>query len=181
MAFSATGYGREVAALLALDGAGERMIPLAGAVCSSPEARERLQRLSPRSLFPNARAPQAAFAGLYLYFSCREECHQLAQQTGTPEGNYWHALVHRQEPDPENSAYWFRQVGDHPVFPALRSAAAACGYEAAAAWDPFAFIDYCESARQRPGSDQERIAVKVQRAEWQILFDFCAAPAAAHP
>jgi hypothetical protein len=177
MAFSATGYGREVAALLALDGSGERLMPLAGGLCSSDEARDRLQHLTARTLFPNARAPEAAFAGLHLYFSCRERCHELAQGIETAEGSYWHAIVHRQEPDPENSAYWFRQVGSHAVFPALRGAAVACGYRAPAAWDPFAFIDFCESARRQPGLDQERTALAVQRAEWQLLFDFCAGPA----
>jgi hypothetical protein len=177
MVFSATGYGREVAALLALDGSGERLMPLAGGPCSSPEARARLHRLSAHTLFPNARAPEAAFAGLHLYFSCREDCHALAQDIETAEGSYWHAIVHRQEPDPGNAAYWFRRVGRHAVFPALLEAAATYGYPAAAVWDPFAFIAYCESARTRPGSDEERIALEVQRAEWQLLFDFCAGPA----
>ena len=41
-------------------------------------------------------------------------------------------------------------------------------------WDAMAFIDYCEKARTRPGSAEERIALEVQRAEWQLLFDWCA-------
>jgi hypothetical protein len=41
-------------------------------------------------------------------------------------------------------------------------------------WDPFAFIEYCETARNRPGSREERIAMEIQLAEWQLLFDYCA-------
>ncbi len=44
--------------------------------------------------------------------------------------------------------------------------------------DPFAFIDFCEQARRRPGSESEQLALRIQLAEWQILFDYCAGPAA---
>jgi hypothetical protein len=65
-------------------------------------------------------------------------------------------------------------VGKHPIFPALRARAAEIGVECGKSWDPLAFIDYCEAARQRPGSPEERKALEVQRAEWQLLFDWCA-------
>jgi hypothetical protein len=167
----------EVADILALDGGGERLMPLAAGVCSSEEALRRLKSASAAALFPNARAPEAALAGLYLYFSCLDECHKTAQEIPTAEGSYWHAIMHRQEPDAGNSAYWFRRVGAHAIFPALRDAAKACAYPAPDRWDPFAFIDYCEQARRKPGSEQERIAREVQRAEWKLLFEYCAAPA----
>jgi hypothetical protein len=33
----------------------------------------------------------------------------------------------------------------------------------------------CERARQQqPGSGTERMALLTQRAEWQLLFDYCA-------
>ncbi len=178
MPFSATAYGPEVASLLALDGNGERLMPLAGGACSSPEARERLRSSSAGALLPRARAPEAALAGLYLYFSCLDECHSTAQDIPSAEGSYWHAILHRQEPDPDNSAYWFRRARKHAIFPALREAAAALGYpHGGSAWDPFAFVEYCERARRNPGSGEERLALAVQRAEWQLLFDYCAAPA----
>jgi hypothetical protein len=47
-------------------------------------------------------------------------------------------------------------------------------FDTGAEWDPFAFIDFCESARKAGGSEQEVIAMQVQLAEWQLLFDYCA-------
>ncbi len=174
MRFDPHSYGEEVAGILALDGHGERLMPLAMGRCSSGRARELLVAAQAPQLFPGSRAPEAALAGLYLYFSCLDEAHTIAQGISTPEGSYWHAIMHRQEPDPGNSGYWFRRVGAHPIFPALREAAAGIGVDFGPIWDPFAFIDLCERAL-RAGSDEERRALEVQRAEWQLLFDFCAA------
>jgi hypothetical protein len=167
--FRASDYGAEVAAILALDGDGTRPMPLAMERCSSEAARERLRAASPHQLFPVARAPEAALSGLYVYFSCFEEAHAAAQDIATAEGSYWHAIVHRQEPDAGNAAYWFRQVGEHPIFPMLARAAGEEGR-----WDPFAFIERCEQARQRAGSEMETRARAIQRIEWQLLFDYCA-------
>ena len=114
-------------------------------------------------------------AGLYLYFSCLDEAHSLAQEIPTAEGSFWHGIMHRQEPDAGNSSYWFGRVGKHAIFPQLRREAASLGLEFGPEWDPFRFIEYCEQARRKPGSEEERIALHVQRAEWQLLFDYCAA------
>ncbi|MGO4882406.1 MAG: hypothetical protein ACLP59_16480 [Bryobacteraceae bacterium] len=177
--FHADDYGSEVASILALDGNGERLMPLAMERCSSEAARERLNAASARQLFPAARAPEAALAGLYVYFSGFDEAHGIAQDIATPEGSYWHAIVHRQEPDAGNAAYWFRQVGTHPIFAALARAAGQ-----ADAWDPFAFIEVCEQARLNGDSNAETRAREIQRIEWQLLFDYCArrtAPSALAP
>ena len=176
-------YRHEVASILKLEQSGERLIPLVSRDCSSSEARAQLHTASAAQLFPDCRDPHAAFCGLWLYFSCSEEAHSIAQDCHTPNGSFWHAILHRQEPDPANAAYWFRRVGDHPVFPALRSAADRLQQDAPgplplkSTWDPFAFIDFCETARTKPGSPAERLALKIQRAEWQLLFDYCARPA----
>ena len=168
-AFQSSDYGSEVAEILRLDGDGERLLPLAMERCSSEAARERLRGIAADMLFPGAFAPEAALSGLYVYFSCFEEAHNIAQDILTVEGSYWHAIVHRQEPDAANAAYWFRQVGTHPIFPAL---AQASGRDAP--WDPFAFTDMCEQARRQPGSELEARARAIQRLEWQMLFDYCA-------
>ena len=161
--FDPQAYGPEVARLLALCDDGRRLIPLTGRVCASTEARDLLRRSS---------LPDLLRAGLYLYFSCWQEAHEVAQEIETPEGSYWHAIVHRQEPDAGNAGYWFGRVGDHPIFPELRERAAEAGYDGGARWNPRAFVDYC--TRAVPGSAEEQLALEVQRAEWQLLFDHCA-------
>ena len=170
--FDAALYGPEVAAILALDGGGRRPMVLARPKCSSGKALAALQSADARRLFPQSRAPEAAFAGLQLYFGCWDQAHETAQNIQTPEGSYWHAIVHRQEPDAWNSDYWFRQVGAHPIFPALRDAAQSLAVDFGPEWRPAAFIKFCEEAA--PGSETERQATAVQLAEWQLLFDYCA-------
>ena len=125
--FVSSDYGAEVAAILALDGDGERLLPLLMDRCSSEAARERLRASSPPRLFAASRAPEAAMSALYVYFSCFDEAHGIAQDIQTAEGSYWHAIVHRQEPDAGNAAYWFRRVGRHPIFPAWRAPPASRG------------------------------------------------------
>ncbi|HEY1240375.1 MAG TPA: hypothetical protein VGF16_07445 [Bryobacteraceae bacterium] len=174
MRFDPNAYGADVAEILALDGNGERLMPLAQGSCSSAEAHRRLQTASAAALFPHARQGAAALAGLWLYFSCWNEAHQIAQDIGTREGSYWHAIVHRQEPDAWNARYWFRQAGVHPIFPELHRRAREIGIDLGTRWDPVAFVDLCERARTNPGSDLERQAMRVQTAEWQLLFDYCA-------
>lgn len=120
-------------------------------------------------------------SGLWLYFSCLDESHSLSQENSTVDGSFWHGIMHRQEPDAGNAGYWFRRVGTHPVFPKLADEAArlaadfpGTSFRPKSRWDPLAFIDFCEEARHRPGSADEKLALLIQRAEWQILFDSCA-------
>ena len=170
MPFDVAAYGAEVAAILAMDGDGERLIPLVRSASVHPNAKSRIEALAAPKI-----VPQTAIAGLYLYHSFWNEAHETAQEINTREGSYWHAIVHRQEPDAGNAGYWFRQVGEHPIFSALHEHAAANGVNFGPRWDPRAFIEYCEQAREQ-GGEAERKALDVQRAEWQLLFDFCAKP-----
>lgn len=170
-----------MAEILALDQSGQRLIPLVSGVCSSETARKHLKKQTASDLFPQALEPKEALAGLWLYFSCIDECHEIVQDLKSPEASFWHAILHRQEPDAGNSSYWFRSLGAHPVFPDLSVAAQDivrrhpdAGFKITAKWDPFSFVDFCEQARTEPGSASERVAMEIQRAEWQLLFDYCA-------
>lgn len=177
MDFNPEDYGPEVASLLALDGHGRKLMQLVIGDPGPEEAVRRLRKLGVRTLFPGARAPEAALSGLWLYFSAFDESHGIAQDIPTADGSYWHGILHRCEPDPGNAGYWFRRVGRHPVFSALLAEAeAAGGYVTGAEWDPFEFIEFCERARRRPGSPEEDAARRIQLAEWQLLFDYCARP-----
>src|SRR4051812_32508299 len=121
--FSASHYGESVARLLTLDGGGARAMPLAPPGCGSEEARLALSTARAGDLFPNSFSPQGAMSGLFLYFSCLDEAHTLAQGLSTAEGSFWHGIMHRQEPDAANAGYWFRRVGRHPIFRALHTEA----------------------------------------------------------
>ena len=180
MLFDPTAYGEGAAAILALDGDGRRPMPLTFESGCSKRPDQGLPSSRPEQIFEGSRSPLGALSGLWLYFSCFDESHRISQDLHTAEGSFWHAIAHRREPDAGNSGYWFRRVGSHPIFPALlhRASEIVRGSDAplklGSRWDPFAFIDYCETARTRPGSYDERIAMEIQLAEWQILFDYCA-------
>ena len=184
MDFAVSPCSPDAARILALDGDGTRPMQLVagnmpgfagpGDAAILQQARAALKHFTPHTLFPHARSPEGAMAGIHLYFACEEEAHTLAQHLNTAEGSFWHGILHRQEPDAANAAYWFRQVGQHAIFPALRHAALLNGFACGETWDPMEFIAFCDSARTRPGSPEERLAMQVQLCEWQLLFNFCA-------
>lgn len=133
-------------------------------------------RLDAADLFPGARAGEAALAGLWQRWGDWTKAHEVAQEIHTAEGSYWHGILHRQEPDPGNAAYWFRRVGRHAIFPALREVAEGLGWSPGTQWDPFAFIDLYEQTRRR-GSEAERSMVAaIEAAEWDLLFRWCVEP-----
>ena len=171
----------QVRALLELKDSGERRMELVSSRrVTPPEVAETLHAAEPEQVFPGARSPEGALAGLWLYFGAFEEAHGLAQNLGTDEGSYWHAIVHRLEPDAWNSGYWFRRVGRHEVFTMLLEEAARivaaypeCGFAPGAQWSPERFTAFCEAARGRPGSGAEHVAREIQSAEWRLLFAWC--------
>src|SRR5262249_45957522 len=161
--FAPTKYGVEVARILALDGGGQRLMPLTIGECTSADARRGI-RGSP--------LPDLVRAGLFFFFNCWTEPRQGSQTIEITAGSDSHGLVHRQEADAFNAGYWFRRVGTHPIFPQVRRFAALRNINFGLDWDPIAFTDYCYKVR--PGSPEERRAQEVQLAEWQLLFDHCA-------
>lgn len=147
---------------------------------NDPIPLTELRKETPSSLFQGSYSPEGALAGLFLRSGDWNRAHEIAQDLHTPEGTYWHAIVHRQEPDAWNSNYWFRQLGQHPIFPALNEKAAAliaehpkAGFALGETWDPSEFIRFEETALEKRGSEQEKLAVEIQNAEWKLLFDYC--------
>lgn len=172
----------DVRAVLALKSGGQAQMPLVCRRSHEDEAARLVQKLNYKSAFENARSPAGAMGGLLLYCSCFDECHRLVQDLNTKEGSLWHGILHRQEPDAANARYWFRQAGAHPIFDELNAQASAlageaveAGYTPGARWEPGAFVEFCERVRRQPGSAAEALALRIQLAEWQLLFSWCAA------
>jgi hypothetical protein len=154
--FDPAKYGPEIAALLSEP----RLMPL-GPGTPVVAVRDRLATLP---------APPACRAGLWLYFDFLDEAHQISQaDEADPDHNFWHAVLHRREPDAWNSKYWWRRVGPHPVLDRLRERAAGLGFRFTT---PEAFVDLCERVRGT-GTDAEGLARRVQLLEWQLHFDWC--------
>src|SRR5437870_5363954 len=110
-----TGYPPVIAELL-------QQMPLAPLGPGKPVEGVRPELEAASSALPaggDANLIAACRAGLYLAFNFLDESHAISQDVHTAEGSYWHAILHRREPDPSNAAYWFRRVGDHPVFALL--------------------------------------------------------------
>jgi hypothetical protein len=183
--FDPTSYGPVFAPLLSVD----RRRPLDGGVRHT-SARGKLAELSPKTAFSHATRALAdrdmalcSIAGVWLLYDELDESHTISQSIKSESGSFWHAIMHRREGDFSNSKYWFRRVGEHPVFAPLAKraselAAAAgqsdvlAGLVTGGAWDPFAFVDLCQKV-QRTGGPLADVCLDIQQAEWELLFDHC--------
>lgn len=181
-AFDPHAYGPVVAELLAEP----RLMPLGPGEPNLP-VRDRLDSLTAEGLFGDAtigsaHAAACCLSGLWLYHDFLDASHTLSQGIHTPDGSYWHGIMHRREPDGDNAKYWFRKVGPaHPVYDALArdavaitdgTTSAATGLKDGDDWHPLAFVDLCENARGT-NTPQEDLCRRLQQREWELLFDHC--------
>jgi hypothetical protein len=110
-------------------------------------------------------------AGMYLLNGDWKLAHETSQDLHTAIGAHWHALVHRHEPDYQNSKYWLRRTGASPVYTRLVEASVEAGREAEVApqgsWDPVRFTDcFSDPANQS-------WTLYLDRLELQLLLDHC--------
>ena len=153
-------------------------LPELGPGRPNQSARAALAALTPETTIPELRDREAALgclSGLWLLHDFLDESHRIRQDLPTWYGSYWHGIMHRREPDPDNARYWFRRVAKNPVYDALAPEAAKLGMTGG--WDPFAFVDRCERERGT-GSDGELLCRRVQLREMQLLFAWCCRQAA---
>jgi hypothetical protein len=184
MNFDPHAYGPDLAEVLAGDrnrelGPGR---PVA-ALREKLSALRAEQALGDRSIADRNMA-QLCIAGAWLVHDFLDESHTISQGVATSSGSYWHAIMHRREPDESNAKYWNRRVGEHPVYGPLCTAARELAQRSGAAsgeaeflatqseWDPDRFVDLCSGAR-RGRNPHETLCRRIQQREWELLFDAC--------
>lgn len=133
--------------------------------------RDALEALTVESAFAHTNVADETMArcclsGAWLLCDFLDESHTISQGISTPAGSFWHGIMHRREGDYSNAKYWFRRVGEHPVYERL---ALATDVDS---WDPFAFVDTCQQAVRTGGAEAERCR-HLQQREWELLFDYC--------
>ena len=149
---------------------------------------QRIDETSSETLFGASVASSAeadcCFAGIWLWNGFLERSHDLSQSIDTPEGSWWHGIMHRREPDAGNAAYWFRRVGSHPLFSTLGSRVRkhatqielpdeAQWLSQCTDWNPDQFIEACETARCDSNEAVCHVLREVAAIEWYALFEYC--------
>ena len=127
--FSVRDYGPTVARLLA-GAALNELGPGSRAESRARDAGELDPRFAggPSRRWWTATWRWPACAAIWLRFDFLEESHRISQSLDTPEGSFWHGVMHRREPDFFNAKYWFRRAG--------RTNATACWPKKRENWSP---------------------------------------------
>jgi len=143
-----------------------------------------IQSITLRELFGqdvrNAPMGEGVKAGLCVALDAWDDAHAIAQKLDTVEGSYWHGIVHRREPDAGNAKFWFRRVGQHPVFQQLAShetrqtlsvTTAFDQIVQSGSWDPCTFIDLCMACESGKKSDLKAELLALQTKEIKLLLE----------
>jgi len=153
----------------------------------TPVATRVLQGVQPGQLLnwpiKHEDAAKACLAGLWLWHDALDESHVISQTLITNTGSFWHAIMHRREGDFSNSKYWYNRCGNHHVMRLLGAVATSLAGKQASdplvaqvvggEWDPNAFVDLVEKVHRHPSDPRYDVAGRLQRAEWEALFNYC--------
>jgi hypothetical protein len=134
---------------------------------SNQKAKSELVKLSVGDCFPRGvkddSMAQCCLSGLWLLHNFLNESHEISQSIQSPEGSYWHGIMHRMEGDYWNSKYWFRKTGNHPCLENVLGTSS---------WNPSDFTDQCELH----GEQHKHLSPALQEiavSEWRALFEYC--------
>jgi len=123
-------------------------------------------------------------AGLLLWNDDLSASHTISQGIETPDGSFWHAIMHRREADHSNSKYWYHNAGEHSVFPKLREfTTTKCGTDEAGRafcqslgrlgeWDYSHYVDACAAVRNGDAAHQSLLK-QIQLQEIELLLAYC--------
>lgn len=150
-------------------------------------AHELLDRVRVEQLFskPIQRMDdaRAALAGLWLWHEALSESHAISQDLVSPTGSFWHAIMHRLEGDFSNAKYWYRRYETHHVNKMMGAIASSLagnltsdrlvGHALGGGWNPIGFVDLAQAVHHKPDDPRHELAVRLQRAEWNGLFNHC--------
>lgn len=148
-------------------------LPAIGAGCVDADAVKALESW----LAKETSLPDCCRAGLWLLAGDLERSHIISQAIDTPDGSYWHGIMHRREGDYENAKYWFRRAGNHAVLYELARESELVRDRSGATDLPWsslqdsrrvagALVDCCRDY-------SSPVVQEIAWLEWQLLFRHC--------
>jgi hypothetical protein len=125
--------------------------------------KHRIEALCADLSTPAAPAPdRAALAlfkgGLWFAVDALDAAHSIFQEDRSPEGSYWHGMLHRREGDFPNAKYWLQRAGRISALKAVPE------------FDPVHFVSLCEKASRRSPKEDPVELLEMQRMEWELLL-----------
>lgn len=114
----------------------------------------------------NKTMADCCLSGIWLLHGQLHDSHEISQNIKTPEGSFWHAVMHRLEGDYWNSQYWYRNVGPHLVIDRMQTKFGADQY-------PMKFVDDCERLANHGDESLQKQLAEIAVAEWKELFTYC--------
>ena len=190
-------YSSTIAGIVKKLEARDPLPPLAPSAEWDSELTHRIEGLSLETLFDGQSIKDSTMgdafqSGLLLWNDALDASHTISQGLESGTGSYWHGIMHRREPDYSNAKYWFRRVGVHSIFPALRERAltllqkcstnsdALAEYTQAIGkaeeWEAFRFVDWCEAAdrdRSTPAAVKAFLqAVQVEEIKLLLHYSY---------